>query len=78
MKESKEGNSDEKAILYLISFLVRLVEKKSGIEQKSRRSDWTAMQLEKELNAEVTHTIICGDNILVPILSCSCNNSRNA
>lgn len=50
----------------LISFLVRLVEKKKLVlNQRSTKGQiGPAMQLEKELNAEVTHTIICGDNYI--------------
>ena len=56
----------KKAILYINQFFGQIGgEEKAGIEPEIHEGQiGPAMQLEKELNAEVTHTIICGDNYI--------------
>ena len=56
----------KKAILYINQFFGQIGgEEKAGIEPEIHESQiGPAMQLEKELNADVTHTIICGDNYI--------------
>lgn len=56
----------KKAILYINQFFGQIGgEEKAGIEPEIHEGQiGPAIQLEKELNAEVTHTIICGDNYI--------------
>ena len=56
----------KKAILYINQFFGQIGgEEKAGIEPEIHEGQiGPAMQFEKELNAEVTHTIICGDNYI--------------